>query len=190
LFYPYCYCYYRGERFEGPRFPFGEKSLLPLLDDVDLQSETAEDRAVIEYLDVLLAVIGPLSHPKLKILGETLRRKGYPLARYGIDLLISQYTAEDRNTLITCLNDAPISENGFDEMSRILHRLYLAAKNGTPDLPLDVIPSLWARIPTDNLRKNVVEVFLQHELLLDELREECLYDRNPAIRKLIKDNIK
>lgn len=190
LFYPYCYSYYHGERIEGPRFPFGERSLLPLLDDVSLHSKIAEDRDVIEYLDALLAVFDTFRHPKLKVLGETLRRKGYPLARYGIDLLISQYTAEDRNTLITCLNDAPISENGFDEMSRILHRLYLAAKNGTPDLPLDVIPSLWERIPTDNLRKDAVDVLLQYEMLPDELREECLHDRNPAIRKLVKENFK
>jgi len=186
LFYPYSYLY-QDNLLTEPRFPLGEEALLPLLDAVNLQSQTAEDRVVTEYLDALLTVIDSFRHPKLKSVGEDLRQKGYPLARYGIDILISQYTATDRETLISCLREAPISESGFDELSRILHYLLHAAQNGTSDLPLDVIPSLWERIPTDNLRKDAVEVLLQYEILPDDLREECRYDRNLGIRELIKE---
>ncbi len=187
LFHPYCYGY-QGKRYAAPHFPFGENALLPLLDDVDLQSQIEEDRVVTEYLDALLTVIGSFRHPKLKALGEALRQKGYPFARYGIDLLITQYTAADRETLISCLREAPVSENGFDEISRIFHHLFCAAMKGKYDLPMDVIPSLWERIPTENLRKYAVEVLLQYNMLPDDLREECRYDRNPAVRELIKEN--
>lgn len=186
LFHPYAYLYQNTLHSE-PRFPLGEEALLPLLDDVDWQSQISKNGFVTEYIDALLTVIIPFRHPKLKSLGEDLRQKGYPLARYGIDILISQYTAADRETLISCLREAPVWE-GFDELSRILHHMHVAAHNGTPDLPLDVIPSLWERIPTDNLRKDAVEVLLQYEMLPDDLREECRYDRNPAVRELIKEN--
>ncbi len=188
LFHPYCCGYYHDERFEGPRFPFGEETLLPLLDDLDIKALKNGDSNVREYLDALLTVLGRLRHPRLKALGKALRNEGYPLARYGIDLLISQYTAEDRNDLITCLNEVPISDEGFVEISRILLHLFRAAKKGESDLPLDIIPSLWERIPPGNLRKDAVEVLLQYNMLPDDLREECRYDRNLGIRELIKEN--
>ncbi len=186
LFHPYCYAY-QGKSYAAPRFPFGEEALLPLLDDLDINALKNGDGISTEYLYALLTVLGQLRHPRLKALGKDLRNEEYPLARYGVDLLLSQYTIEDRNEVIACLNEAPVSENGFDEFFRIFHHMLSGAVKGTEGLPLDVIPSLWERIPTDNLRKDAVEVLLQYEMLPDDLREECRYDRNLGIRELIKE---
>ena len=46
------------------------------------------------------------------------------------------------------------------------------AEQGTEGLPLDVIPSLWERIPSDNLRKDAVEVLIKHKMLPDDLKDE------------------
>lgn len=185
LFYPYCYGY-QGKRYAAPRFPLGEEALLPLLDDLDLNALKSGDKIATEYLDGLLSVLGQLRHPKLKTLGEALRKEGYPLARYGIDLLLSQYTVEDRNEVIACLNDAPVPENELDEFCRIFHCMLVKAEHGVKDLPLDVIPSLWERIPSANLRKDAVAVLVKHNMLPDDLREECRYDRDPDVRALVQ----
>jgi hypothetical protein len=145
------------------------------------------DSNVIEYLYALLTVLDQLRHPKLKALGKALRNEGYPLARYGSDLLISQYTVEDRNELITYLNEAPVMDDGLDEFVRIFLHMLSGAEKGTEGLPLDVIPSLWERIPSDHLRKDAVGVLIKHKMLPDDLKAECRYDRSLGIRELIKE---
>ena len=186
LFHPYCYDY-QGKHYAAPHFPFGEEALLPLLDDLDLNALKNGDGTAIEYLDTLLTALGQIRHPRLKALGKALRNEGYPLAQCGIDLLISQYTVEDRNEVIACLNEAPVSENGFDEFSRVFLHMLSGVEKGTEGFPLDVIPSLWERISSDNLRKNAIEVLIKHKMLPDDLKTECRYDRNLGIRELIKE---
>lgn len=185
LFHPYGYSY-QGTLYAAPHFPFGEEALLPLLDDLDMKALKNDDSTAREYLDALLTVLGPFRHPRLKALGKALRNEGYPLARYGIDLLLSQYTVEDRNEVIACLNDAPVTGDGFDEFVRIFLHMLSGAKKGIEGLPLDVIPSLWDRIPSDNLRKDAVAVLVKHNMLPDDLKTECRYDRNLDIRALVQ----
>ncbi|MBQ4065548.1 MAG: hypothetical protein IJD10_05560 [Clostridia bacterium] len=185
LFHPYCYGY-QGKRYAAPRFPLGEEALLPLLDDLDMNALKNDDSAAREYLDALLTVLGPFRHPQLKALGKALRNEGYPLARYGIDLLLSQYTLADRNELIACLKGASETDDGMEAFSRIFHDMLSGAEKGTEGLPLDVIPSLWERIPSDHLRKDAVAVLAKHNMLPDYLREECRYDRDPDVRALVQ----
>ncbi len=186
LFHPYCYGY-QGKHYAAPHFPFGEEALLPLLDDLDMKALKNGDSNVREYLYALLTVLDQFRHPRLKALGKALRNEGYPLARYGSDLLISQYTVEDRNELITYLNEAPVMDDGLDEFVRIFHNMLSGAEKGIEGLPLDVIPSLWERIPFDNLRKDAVGVLIKRKMLPDDLKTECRYDRSLGIRELIEE---
>ncbi len=185
LFHPYCYSY-QGTLYAAPHFPFGEEALLPLLDDLDMNALKNGDSNAREYLYALLTVLDQFRHPRLKALGKALRNEGYP-AQYGIDLLISQYTVEDRNELIARLNETTVTDDGFDEFVRIFLHMLSGAEKGIEGLPLDVIPSLWERIPSDNLRKDAVGVLIKHKMLPDDLKAECRYDRSLGIRELIEE---
>ena len=85
------------------------------------------------------------------------------------------------------MNEAPVMDDGLDEFVCIFLNMLSGAEKGIEGLPLDVIPSLWERIPSDNLRKDAVGVLIKRKMLPDDLKTECRYDRNLGIRELIKE---
>ncbi|MBQ4043704.1 MAG: hypothetical protein IJD06_06880 [Clostridia bacterium] len=172
-----------------PAFPFEPSVLIDLAERIrpENSSEAQEDFFVI--LDILRLI----RHPLVREYGETLLRQ-FPVEtpfvsdrpmsirdcgmwiRYG-----ANYSASDRAEFAAWLTGG----SEYDQKTARIIFLNHIRKN-TPDLPMELLENLYTHCYPNN-RGALVNALLLRGELPDWMRQECLLDSNPAIRKMVQE---
>ncbi len=168
-----------------PAFPFPER-LINIATDEFLNLEESK----MEYIHCLLRVLMNTRHPKLAALGRLLRNSPnhYSFRGYGWTMLGNNYSVDDRDELIAALTtESTDIENGSGTFYSALGAMLRATEKSADGLPLDLLPSFWADMPHDGWRVRIATILLKYDIMPEDIRKECRYDRSEAIRKLVEE---
>ena len=128
-------------------------------------------------------------HPQLAALGKLLRNSPnhYSFRGYGWTMLGNNYTVDDRDELIAALTtESTDIENGDGTFYSALGAMLRAAETSADSLPLDLLPSFWTEMPHDGWREKISVILLKYDMMPDDIRKECRYDRSIATRKFVE----
>jgi len=168
-----------------PAFPFPERL-------IDIATDEIEHLEVskLEYVHSILRVLNKLRHHKLAALGRRLRNSPphFSFRGYGWTILGNNYTAEDREELTVALSESKDIENGDCTFYSALGAMLSAAERSADGLPLELLLSFWTEMPRNRWRQKIAEILLKYDMMPEDIRKECRYDRSEAIRNLIKEN--
>lgn len=180
---------YEEKLYHLPLFPLGVEKLIEMLGDVKWDVSISKDIPNYKYKVFLLNALSRFRHPKVKALKDILLKENDTIQfNIGVSILLKNYSKDDRDLLVSLLTD--YVQNDMTSKNRhimLINSFISAAEEGIPNLPLDILPSLWNNIPDSYLREKALNLILQNKLMTKELREECLYDCNVNIRKAVND---
>ncbi len=172
-------------------FPYPER-LLSLMTEENLlllerppREEDPESIRKINRLFRILRLLAYLRHPQVAILGKRLRRS-QSTSYIGWQMMMRNYNAEDRDELLAALTEE--SPQYQEPFYSALRTLFFATEEGHSDLPLSRLPDLWDQIYGASDRFELAKVLLRFDLMSENIKDECRYDRNPDIRNLIKEH--
>ncbi len=170
-----------------PAFPFSDRLIDIAINEINDLKEPA-DGSKMEYIHCVLGVLNKLRHPRLSALGKLLRNSHHHFSFNGAGwtMMGNNYTVSDREELVTALSESKDIENGNGTFYSALGALLRAAGLGLQGLPLDLLPLFWAQMPDEGWRKMIAEVLLKYDMMSDDIRKECRYDRGEAVRKLVE----
>ncbi len=171
-----------------PAFPFPDRLIDIATDEIENLQEPADERK-IEYIHCILGVLNKIRYPRLTVLGRILRNSPprFSFRNYGWTMMGNNYTAEDRQELSLAFFESKDIENGNGTFYGALGAMLRAAERSADDLPLDLLPSFWAEMPHEKWRKMIAETLLKYDMMPEDIRKECRYDRGEAIRKLVEE---
>jgi len=174
-----------GELKLPPVFPFPERLIDMATDELSHLEESK-----LEYVHRVLRVLMNVRHPKLAVLGKLLRGSPphFSFRGYGWSMMCNNYTAEDREELTTALTESKDIENGNGTFYSALGTMLSIAETSADDLPFELLPSFWAEMPHDGWRQKVAEILLKYDMMPENIRKECRYDRSEATRKLARND--
>lgn len=178
-----------GDEFKSPpAFPFPERLIDIATDEIENLKEPADEKKM-EYIHCVLGVLNKIRHPRLSVLGRILRSSPphFSFRGYGWTMMGNNYTIEDREELVMALTESTDIENGNGIFYSALGALLRVAELDSTGLPLELIPSFWADVPHDGWRQKIAEMLLKYDMMPDDIRKECRYDRNIATRKLVEE---
>ncbi len=167
-----------------PAFPFPERLI-----DIATDELSQLEESKMEYIHCLLRVLMTARHLKLVGMGRLLRSSPshFSFRGYGWTMLGNNYTVDDRDELIAALTtESTDIENGSGTFYSALGAMLSAAEKSADGLPLDLLPSFWAEMPHDGWRVRIATILLKYDVMPEDIRKECRYDRSEAIRKLVE----
>ncbi len=170
-----------------PAFPFPDRLIDIAINEINNLKDPA-DGSKMEYIHCVLGVLNKLRHPRLSALGKFLRNSHHHFSFNGAGwtMMGNNYTVSDREELTLALSESKDIENGNGTFYSALGALLRAAGLGLQGLPLELLPTYWTDVPDEGWRKMIAEVLLKYDMMSDDIRKECRYDRSEATRKLVE----
>ena len=166
-----------------PAFPFPERLI-----DIATDELSQLEESKMEYIHCLLRVLMTVRHPKLVGMGRLLRSSPshFSFRGYGWTMLGNNYTVLDREELTLALSESKDFGNGDGTFYSALGAMLRAAERSADGLPLELLPPFWTEMPHDGWRQKIAEILLKYDMMPEDIRKECRYDRSIATRKFVE----
>ena len=157
---------------------FGEKAIDRLISDAQSDNETLRNQALIVMSNIRSGKVRDFALKKLE---------ASPVDEDAFHILVTNYAPGDGMTLIRYTKNVSTDEQKGNWHSAFIDIIELICTDKQADLELsaELLPYIYRNGFCSCCRMETVKMMLERNLLTAEMIDECRYDSNSEIRRLI-----